>query len=1830
MTNVISRISFLLILAETSLLFASIPVDPFRCTSGLNEGTICDLQLSGTTVDVYYCEQAVCTKNIQKNEYEFFAEHTFPNEKSLTTNDYFFSHNASGPAIPGTIANPIIPFAIIRPNCDYVGRGINRANFEENTDIYAILDALEEYFSEASYGRYTPETIILNDDLDGLLYPTNLIDCFRDEPCVAAGGGNCPNSPVGCTRCYKNDPAPCFSTKNTIWGDPQKPPLLCEDNPPVSPNEICYTCSWDPTNEISYEMLPDDDCEKDHFGRALIEYLTGKSVRTNLSRMATYSKDTSGDGLEDIYYIPTTIMLYKTSGMAQGSEYATVEVFDENNRSIKVITRLAKISMGHDMRTYLEEYLHCRGLFDLYTSSRQWGRLGSFDAISGGACVTTASTLYAESCASDMNLIHKMMLGWVPTTGYTDYFAYISIVYDGPQILFYKNGVDITSHNECKDIENAFCFTLEFEYDPADIIHKGGYFIIGGQSSDYQPFLTGSNTLEIKSDTAIIGQILHLKQLAGQHVGNRVNYSKWIPAWSYGIDNNDGLLLHLYNKNGRSDIDWAANPMVLLPYLDIIEQDPFDTKADIYAIVADRARQLGISAADISAFIDNNMATVVPRGIYPWVWDHVLQDWIDNTQVDTGSFAEISQMMVKTSHENWPSKDSFPGMYFRFNANDRLDSVSSVEYRVNVLGGTGNYSLPRNTLRVYPSGNMAKAQAVSIINLKESNGIYSMKLLFSSESDIAASEKAKLTGMINNDFDADGICDHECVPDSSGLWCAYDFAEANVNPMVNNHLNDYFDNTPVSVYGLDAFNGYSAKPYCLLRDGNTDNCPRSYNPGQADWNGNGIGDACEDSDGDGVADASDNCRTTPNPLVFADENTELIMGVDYTKTGAPYFPVDGGAYFYGFTRTYFSFFPFRWGFKWQPDHNLNGVGDACDPGHAYSFVRNATPVHSNRLYSFTGNFNDYVQIDPRLLANAASKYATMHYCAINDRQAALGYWGKDGYCATAHGSETKYDDTNRPRPYFNFGFSHGTDEMSIDEQGRSPWDMHISWARNITELKKDFLGDANYSGDDARPAINISNLFFVNNKIYWNWRRDWWEKNDCHLKSGNVQCEALKHPTNGKQVANNVHYTLSSGVYPELANPVNKNPYITEIEGTKTINYAYFKNQKKYARSSRYSLEKGTLNYYTRQLPKPDTHMADLVLTTCHHCHLVVPESAITAEEEDRWFDYGLWSLVKQEDTLVFSAERKFAVEEMRFFVEGAERALYAVSRAEDGDYFMTSYPDSGPDWHRMGAVDNWPTTLQIAAALADGDRFFIMGKANDAEEEHLYALVAQQTGTAPFGEEEIPLFRFVFEDRGATGLDNYSGKYLIAVGSSRYLLSRAGGVTTLHLFDTLTGQFTLLAPAVSPSARKVYNVYGTEDKLYLVGGIDMNDGTPKDLWAFDTATNEWTKLHDNLTGDLRKLIIELIDGKIVMASPVLEFHQMTHSAIALDPTGNSISYPTVPVTESPDYLLDLIEGYCLNENGTLLKGGTMISGSCTPFTHPWYKSFSIGTTVYSVAGKGDRLYVGTGSAIKVYDISDPNALLLKSTFTTNRRVYDLEVVEGDIMYAATSGGIYKFNTANPDALNQLSFYGTPYNYQYRIQLYNDKLYVGDDNGINIRHKDTFARLAYVNLGSVVDFAITNGELALYWYAFWDEGIMTRDADSLTLKAYEYGYCSTGELTTDHGAFYLACDGYEYRFAGRPDTYIDFWELNGDMREMAENHLYNGWVYIPDGSAVKVSTNNEVPSYCGNGIVEPGEVCDGDSVYCEDLDPNEWNSGTATCNSTCSGWNTGNCYWSGC
>ncbi|GEM_PF-6428791 len=1049
---------------------------------------------------------------------------------------------------------------------------------------------------------------------------------------------------------------------------------------------------------------------------------------------------------------------------------------------------------------------------------------------------------------------------------------------------------------------------------------------------------------------------------------------------------------------------------------------------------------------------------------------------------------------------------------------------------------------------------------------------------------------------------------------------------------------------------------------------NIDNCPDVSNPDQADRDGNDIGDACDDGDDDGVVDLLDNCPADPNPEEDVSPYQELVSApcedylLGYCRTGGA--AAKGYAQINLFSgsitllngKTFPVWFPNA---KWQPDHDLDGIGDVCDrenytfvnkngetitaDGFGYSLLTSTSfPVEDNSGglgLSFT-NHDKYVKIDQTLLdgkdfpgnQTVYKRKATLQYCGINAFQYSQNLWGADGHCATAHGSQTKYPN----KPLINFGFSHGTDTMSISGLNTSPWDMRISWGKNSDNIPNDFLGKSRppYTGDLRRPLVEIS-TDSKENSIYWNWRRDWWERNRCDDNGSLDQCQGLYTPTMGATISDyNFHYILSSGIYPDTTEDYPDQSYL--LNGT--VNEDYFLNSQKYARSFREGIGPFTLNYQSSRFVVPPIRpFPEIIMPTCLSCYLKLPAEALRPVEHP-WDDYAQWLIYKDRAGGIEFVATKKQRPPSNIIYEGEGHILYSVEVLDNSYALVAGYPgEFSPDWHRIGTIEGWDQIGTISTIAQLGDKFIILAKNGGPAPvslEVIYTITAEQTGTAMQGDVELPTFTYSVTAKAATALDSLIGKQLVTVGDAVYLLARNGSnnTTTLRKLDTANWTIsTPIATTVSPAARDIYNVGSIGTKLYLAGGLAANGDEFKDIWSFDTETEQWTKLYDNLTIDMRKLIMEPIDGTLVMANPVLEFHQTTHAAVAINLTDGTLSYPEVPVMESPDYLLDFVEGYCLNETETEVKGGTYTGGTCTPFTHPWYKQYSIGTTVYSVAGKGNRLYVGTSNAIKVYDISDPNAMVLKSTFTTNKIVYDLEVVDGDIMYAATSGGLYKLNTVNPDTLTSLLFFSTPYNYQYRIQLYNGNLYVGDDNGINIRNPESFARVAYVNIGSTMDFSIANGEIAMYWDDFWSSGIDIRDVDNLaTRKAWDYPYCSTGELTTDHGAFYLSCDGYEYRFVGLPNTYLDYFELNGDMREMQENYLYNGWVYIPDGNKVKLSTNNTVPAICGNGIIEPGEFCDGNSVECLELDPQQWDSGTAYCNSTCTAYDTGDCYDSGC
>ncbi|MDP4548531.1 thrombospondin type 3 repeat-containing protein [Marinobacter sp. MDS2] len=76
-----------------------------------------------------------------------------------------------------------------------------------------------------------------------------------------------------------------------------------------------------------------------------------------------------------------------------------------------------------------------------------------------------------------------------------------------------------------------------------------------------------------------------------------------------------------------------------------------------------------------------------------------------------------------------------------------------------------------------------------------------------------------------------------------------------------------------------------------------DNCANVANPGQEDFNNNGVGDACEDSDGDGSNDISDPCPSDPTDSCGAEVPEDVVFActTDGSSSFSPMLATDSVA-----------------------------------------------------------------------------------------------------------------------------------------------------------------------------------------------------------------------------------------------------------------------------------------------------------------------------------------------------------------------------------------------------------------------------------------------------------------------------------------------------------------------------------------------------------------------------------------------------------------------------------------------------------------------------------------------------------------------------------------------------------------------------------------------------------------------------------------------------------------------------------------------------------------------------------------------------------------------
>lgn len=100
---------------------------------------------------------------------------------------------------------------------------------------------------------------------------------------------------------------------------------------------------------------------------------------------------------------------------------------------------------------------------------------------------------------------------------------------------------------------------------------------------------------------------------------------------------------------------------------------------------------------------------------------------------------------------------------------------------------------------------------------------------------------------------------------------------------------------------------------------------------------------------------------------------------------------------------------------------------------------------------------------------------------------------------------------------------------------------------------------------------------------------------------------------------------------------------------------------------------------------------------------------------------------------------------------------------------------------------------------------------------------------------------------------------------------------------------------------------------------------------------------------------------------------------------------------------------------------------------------------------------------------------------------------------------------------------------------------------------------------------------------------------------------------------YLGCKNGQFKV-----TEAGLEEISGEKNYVREGYIFGGSLYQVFSGALHMSKTASVTSVCGDGIIENGEICDGNFTECSSID-SSYIGGIAACNSTCDGYNESVC-----
>ncbi|MFO7734766.1 MAG: hypothetical protein R6W70_00970 [bacterium] len=289
------------------------------------------------------------------------------------------------------------------------------------------------------------------------------------------------------------------------------------------------------------------------------------------------------------------------------------------------------------------------------------------------------------------------------------------------------------------------------------------------------------------------------------------------------------------------------------------------------------------------------------------------------------------------------------------------------------------------------------------------------------------------------------------------------------------------------------------------------------------------------------------------------------------------------------------------------------------------------------------------------------------------------------------------------------------------------------------------------------------------------------------------------------------------------------------------------------------------------------------------------------------------------------------------------------------------------------------------------------------------------------------------------------------------------------------------------------------------------------------------------------------------------------------------------------------VNSFCLLEEGGSVYGGINSEfiysegeTGCLPFTEKLADFIDLNETVYSIAGVNNKiLAVGFYNRFALYNVSHPINPVMLYEKTIYGPASDL-IFNENVLYIATENGVSSFDLDTGD-FNHKYTYGTT----KALRIYDDKLYVGDGQGIKILNLDTLEIEDQRNTsGDVTKLEIMDGVI----YTFEWAGLKRYEAETLApistccYNPYE------PELKAYDGTLYSHGNNEFQKIAFNGSSVVTT-AMIGDRVELRNNYTVDDITMFPEGSGIRLSyMKTQYPTH------EPEDLTDEMVVLGEQVD----------------------------